>query len=193
MREISLPRLITERSVIKLMEPQNASLMTRFRVENRQHLTQWEPTRSPQFYTELFWQVQLRTAIREFRLGNSVCLVMLNAQETEVQGVANCTNIVRGTFQACTLGYALAAKYQGQGIMFDALKVVSRYLFEEQGLNRIMANYLPRNARSGILLEKLGFEIEGQARRFLRINGQWEDHILTSLVNPDGKEDLRNG
>jgi len=33
-------------------------------------------------------------------------------------------------------------------------------------------------------LEKLGFEKEGFARRYLCINGKWEDHILTSLVNP---------
>ena len=41
-----------------------------------------------------------------------------------------------------------------------------------------MASYLPRNDRSGVLLKRLGFEIEGKARAYLRINGRWEDHIL---------------
>ena len=34
------------------------------------------------------------------------------------------------------------------------------------------------------LLERLGFEREGFAREYLMINGRWEDHILTSLINP---------
>ncbi|MGL5537110.1 MAG: 30S ribosomal protein S5 alanine N-acetyltransferase, partial [Aeromonas veronii] len=36
----------------------------------------------------------------------------------------------------------------------------------------------------GALLERLGFEREGFARAYLMINGRWEDHILTSLINP---------
>ncbi|MGL4717164.1 MAG: 30S ribosomal protein S5 alanine N-acetyltransferase, partial [Aeromonas sp.] len=44
--------------------------------------------------------------------------------------------------------------------------------------------YMPANQRSGALLERLGFEREGFARAYLLINGRWEDHILTSLINP---------
>lgn len=165
--------------------------MARYRLENRGHLTQWEPTRSQQFYTEHFWQLQLRTAIKEFRQGASICLVIMNKEENEVVGVCNYTNIIRGTFEACHLGYGLSEKYQGQGLMFEALTYSTRYVFDEMGLHRIMANYLPRNKRSGALLERMGFAIEGKARRYLRINGTWEDHILTALINPGHKEAVR--
>ena len=50
-------------------------------------------------------------------------------------------------------------------------------------MHRIMANYMPHNQRSGNLLKKLGFVVEGYARDYLLINGKWEDHILTSLNN----------
>ncbi|MGN7512099.1 hypothetical protein [Aeromonas salmonicida] len=36
---------------------------------------------------------------------------------------------------------------------------------------------------SAALLERLGFEREGYARDYLMINGRWEDHILTALLN----------
>jgi ribosomal-protein-alanine N-acetyltransferase len=49
-----------------------------------------------------------------------------------------------------------------------------------------MANYMPRNERSAKLLASLGFEREGYAKRYLQIAGQWEDHVLTALVDPDG-------
>jgi ribosomal-protein-alanine N-acetyltransferase len=56
-------------------------------------------------------------------------------------------------------------------------------MFEQQKLHRIMANYMPSNKRSARLLQKLGFVIEGHAKKYLLINGQWEDHVLTSLTN----------
>lgn len=164
-------------------------MMVQFRTDNREYLKPWEPRRPPEFFTQGYWEMQLRHALREFRAGASVCLAILDSQESEVLGVCNYTNIVRGTFEACHLGYALAERYQGQGLMFEALTESNRYMFEEIGLNRIMANYLPRNVRSGRLLARLGFVIEGEARRFLKINGRWEDHILTSQLNPHSKDD----
>jgi ribosomal-protein-alanine N-acetyltransferase len=46
-----------------------------------------------------------------------------------------------------------------------------------------MANYIPTNERSGLLLKRLGFAVEGYARDYLLINGQWRDHVLTALTN----------
>lgn len=58
------------------------------------------------------------------------------------------------------------------------------YAFKELSLNRIMANYMPINHRSAMLLKSLGFSKEGEAKRYLKINGCWEDHVLTSLLSP---------
>ncbi|WP_234923777.1 GNAT family N-acetyltransferase, partial [Aeromonas veronii] len=71
-----------------------------------------------------------------------------------------------------------------QGVMREVLSAAIDYLFREHDLHRIMACYMPANQRSGALLERLGFEREGFARAYLMINGRWEDHILTSLINP---------
>ena len=180
-----LPKISTHRLVLKLLEPSEAPIMVRFRIENRDHLRKWEPGRSPEFFTNAYWQMQLRAAIREYRSGINMCLVILNTAESEVLGVCNYTNIIRGTFQSCHLGYALAERHQGKGIMFESLQLSTQYVFKELELHRIMANYMPRNQRSGNLLCHLGFETEGKARSFLNINGVWEDHILTSLINPN--------
>lgn len=181
---MNVPNIKTERLSIKLLEPSEAGLMTEFRNMNKQHLTRWEPTRSLEFYTEGFWRMQLRFAIRDFRNGESVCLTILNRSESQVIGVCNYTNIVRGTFQSCHLGYALDVSHEGQGLMCEALESANRYIFSELKLHRIMANYIPGNVRSAGLLRRLGFIEEGRASSYLKINGRWEDHILTSLINP---------
>ena len=178
-----LPRLASARVCVRLLEPHEADKMARFRRHNRDHLEVWEPRRMPEFFTEGFWQIQLRAHLRDFRAGSSVCFALLDAEETRVIGVCNYTSIVRGTFQSCHLGYALCRDEEGKGMMQEALQMTNRYMFEQQGLHRIMASYLPHNHRSAGLLERLGFEKEGFARSYLKINGYWEDHVLTSLIH----------
>ncbi len=69
--------------------------------------------------------------------------------------------------------------------MAKVCQVAIEYAFKELDLNRIMANYMPVNTRSADLLNRLGFSQEGLARKYLKINGVWEDHVLTSKLNPE--------
>jgi ribosomal-protein-alanine N-acetyltransferase len=82
------------------------------------------------------------------------------------------------------MGYAVEKRYQGRGLMKKLCDHAIGYAFSELQLNRIMANYMPCNQRSERLLRRLGFVEEGLARNYLKINERWEDHVLTSLVNP---------
>jgi ribosomal-protein-alanine N-acetyltransferase len=65
--------------------------------------------------------------------------------------------------------------------------VLLPYIFDRIGLHRVEAACLPHNAASRGLLTKLGFAEEGYARKYLRINGTWQDHVLYGLL----KEELR--
>ncbi len=67
--------------------------------------------------------------------------------------------------------------------MAEALRRAIRHAFDEMGLHRLMANYVPTNEHSGRLLRRLGFTIEGYARDYLLLDGVWKDHILTALVS----------
>lgn len=96
-------------------------------------------------------------------------------------GMCNFTQIFRGAFQACYLGYKIDKDYEGQGCMFEALECTVQFIFEKAGLHRIMAAYIPANTRSANLLDRLHFATEGYAKNYLKINDQWEDHILTAL------------
>lgn len=179
-----LPRLTGDDVCVRLLFPEEHGLMVKFRIENREFLRQWEPARPAEFFTTGYWATQLKYNLQEFKSGETVPLVILNPEESTVLGVINFTSIVRGTFQACHLGYALAEKLQGSGVMTQALDLSIEYIFNEAGLHRIMANYMPRNQRSAAVLSRLGFRVEGKALKFMKINGLWEDHILTSLINP---------
>jgi len=58
-------------------------------------------------------------------------------------------------------------------------------LFGELNLTRIEAACIPCDAAAIRVLEKSGFSLEGLARRYLCINGVWQDHLLFGLLHED--------
>jgi ribosomal-protein-alanine N-acetyltransferase len=70
----------------------------------------------------------------------------------------------------------------------DAIVRGALQSFDTLGLHRLEAGTLVRNVRSQRVLEKNGFVRFGLAPRFLRIAGQWQDHVLFQLLNDDWRE-----
>ena len=182
------PVLETGRVIVRLARAEDAAAIARYFEDNREHLAASRPLMGEEFYTEGFWHAQVRANLSEFREGKSVRLFLFDAAHPErVIGNANFTQIFRTPAHAGVLGYGLDREYEGRGLMREALEAAIGYMFREQNLHRITANYVPRNERSGGLLRRLGFVVEGFARDYLLLNGRWEDHILTSRTNPDWK------
>jgi len=175
--------------VLRLAREEDAPAIIRYLVDNREHLEPWEPLRADAFYTEAHWREQARKNREEAEQGRSLRLFLFPRDAPgEVVGMVNLGEIVRGSFQACYLGYGLSAAYEGHGYMREALRAVIDHAFRELSLHRIMANYMPHNRRSTRTLRALGFVAEGYARDYLRIAGRWEDRVLTSLTNAQWTE-----
>jgi len=176
----------TERTVVRTATPADAPAIARYFRENRAFLAPWEPRHAERFYTDEFWAEQVRRNTEEAENDRALRLFIFpNDAPGEVIGSISFTEIVRGVFHACYLGYGLAAAREGRGYMREALAGAIAHAFGELRMHRIMANYLPHNRRSGNVLKSLGFQVEGYARDYLLIDGHWEDHVLTSLTNPD--------
>ena len=181
-----MPEFPSERLVTRLGREEDAPAVLAFYNENRAFLETWEPLRPHDFYTLGWWKGKIADSEKEFAAGQSLRLFMFSrAEPSRVVGSINFTNIMRGFIHACFLGYSLAEAEQGKGFMHEALAACLPFVLRDMHLHRVMANYIPRNARSGRVLERLGFRREGEAKAYLLINGKWEDHVLTSLVNPD--------
>jgi ribosomal-protein-alanine N-acetyltransferase len=184
-----LPELQTMRLTVRLARPGMQAPIVRFLEQNYAgHLDRWSPPPVADFFTEAFWVERLAVAVDDYAGDRAVRFVLqpLGAPvDGPVLGTCNYTNIVRGAFQACHLGYQLARAHQGQGLMAEALRAANAFMFDVLRLHRIMANFRPENERSGRLLERLGFQEEGLARDYLFIDGRWRDHVLTSLVSPN--------
>jgi [ribosomal protein S5]-alanine N-acetyltransferase len=178
------PVFETERLCLRLPGPSEAAALAAFYVVNREHLQPWSPTFHPGTFSEAFWAGEAERRLADFLAGQDVRGFLYPRTEPDrVIGNLSLVQISRGAFQACTLGYALAAEAEGRGYMLEAVRGAVRYSFEDLALHRVMANYMPRNRRSAAVLRRAGFVVEGYARHYLLINGRWEDHVLTAITN----------
>jgi ribosomal-protein-alanine N-acetyltransferase len=182
-----VPVIETERLLLTIPPPEAAPQVIRYYDENRAHLDPWSPRTPSDFYTEAYWRERLQQARADFEQDKSMQLVIFERGRVtgRVVGVCNFSAFIRTAFQACYVGYGIDYRDEGRGLMHEALAAAIRYAFDELRLHRIMANYIPTNERSGRLLRRLGFTVEGYARDYLLIDGRWRDHLLTSLINPN--------
>lgn len=167
---------------VRLVRQRDVEPLADYYSANAEHFKPWEPIRELGYYDRKILLARLADYEKQHASGAAAHFIGL----ADGAVIAHCslTNIIYGPFRACFMGYGVAKPHEGTGVMTSVCETVIDHAFTTLELNRIMANYMPDNRRSARLLEKLGFSREGFARKYLRINGQWEDHVLTSLINP---------
>lgn len=176
------PSIKTPHGVLKVLEESQASLLFDYVNEERAFLKPWEPARNDAYYSMEVCELRVQEMRRDFLEENAVVLCLLSEDESRMLAYSNYSNIIRGVFCACSLGYSLRESEQGKGVITQALSAGIDYMHKQQNIDRIQANYMPRNDKSGAVLARLNFKKEGFAERYLKIDGVWEDHILTALV-----------
>jgi ribosomal-protein-alanine N-acetyltransferase len=183
----TIPIIETERLVLTIPEASAAPRYLAFAIENDAHLARWEPPHPDGFFTDAFWRKRIERNRDEYARDQSMRLAILRRDDRDgpILGHCNYSQFVRGAFQACYLGYSIDHRWEGKGLMTEALKASVGFAFSTLRLHRIMASYIPTNERSGRLLRRLGFVVEGYARDYLYIHDAWRDHIMTALTNPD--------
>lgn len=178
--------LETERLRLVALRPQQAPITLRYYKENQAYLEKYEEKKETAFFTEIYQQAMLKAENLASEKGSSIRYwIFLKADlslESPIGSLA-LSQIVRGPFQSCFVGYKTDYRYVNNGYMTEALKCLMDYAFVELGLHRIEASVMPSNQPSLRVLEKLGFQKEGYSKAYLKINGKWEDHIRLALLN----------
>lgn len=179
-------KLETDRLVLTTLSECDPAVVLEFENTNRAFLAPYEPLRDERFFTLEHRTEQIDTyrRLEQTDAARRFYLFAKDAPELAI-GRIGFSNIIRGVFHACHLGFALAETACGREYMTKALRVAIDFMFDKEQLHRIQANHIPSNERSGRLLKKLDFVEEGRAKDYLCIAGRWEDHILTSLTNPN--------
>ena len=163
-----------------------AAAVAAYLARNAAHLAPWDPPRAPDDDEPDAVQGRLVTGAAAFGAGLAWRWWLVPADEPgRVIGSVSLSNLSRGAFQNCSVGYALDAACQGHGLMLEALQAVVAEAFSPAiNLHRLQAAVQPENRRSLAVLARAGLTDEGLARNYLYIAGAWRDHRLLALTNP---------
>jgi ribosomal-protein-alanine N-acetyltransferase len=155
------------------------------RAMSRTHLTPWEPAWPRDDLSRSAYRRRLRHYSREAREDLGYAFLILESGRDSLAGGLTLSNVRRGVTQAATLGYWIGVPHIGRGYMTEAGRAAMHHAFDALRLHRIEAAVQPNNTASIRVLERLGFVREGLARRYLKINGVWQDHALYALLAED--------
>lgn len=86
-----------------------------------------------------------------------------------------------------TIGIWVGKAYQGLGYGSDALRVLSKFIFEELNMHKIKLRYYAFNKKARICYDAVGFKEEGVHKDECFRWGRYNDEISMSLF----REDLR--
>ena len=128
--------------------------------------------------------------------GKDFISAMLSADENETFAFAiTVDNIVIGSIgifrqsnihrKTAELGYFVAEKYWGKGIITEAVRQICEYVFSESDIIRIYAEPFAYNTASCRVLEKAGFQYEGTLRSNAVKNGKVIDMKMYSLLKEE--------
>ena len=181
----SKKKLSGERVFLRPPKRRDALKWQKLRLASKSFLVPWEPA----------WDASScsrRAFIRYFKNSNYLAnmdraysFLIFNIEDKSLLGGVNVGNVRRGVSQSASLGYWIGKQHSKKGYMKEALDILIPSLFLDLQLNRIEAATLENNLASKNLLNKIGFKKEGKLRKYLKINGEWQDHVLYSLLEYD--------
>jgi ribosomal-protein-alanine N-acetyltransferase len=154
------------------------------REASRNFLVPWEPAWDRHELERSAFRRRLVHFRKWLTDGTGRPFFIFSSDSGQLLGGITLSNLRRGVAQCATLGYWIGEPFARRGHMSDAVAALKAHGFRDLGLHRIEAACLPRNTASVRLLERSGFEREGFAVSYLKINGLWEDHILWSCREP---------
>ncbi len=155
------------------------------REESRDFLEFWEPTWPSDATTPAAFRRRLKKFTSDWRDGATYAFLIFRRGDEALLGGITLSNVRRGVAQSASIGYWMGKRHARNGYMAEAIQLALDFSFDTLGLHRVEAACLPSNTPSRNLLLKSGFIQEGFARRYLRINGTWQDHVSFAILRTD--------
>ena len=158
------------------------------RAVNRDWLSPWEATRPnidhksalPSYYGMVMQLNREMRALRSISLG-----IWLNEDKDQVLiGQITLGGIIFGAMRGAHIGYWIDQRFANRGYTTRAVKLLTKFGFEQLGLHRIEINLRPENEASKQVAIKAGFLLEGARNNYLHIAGDWRDHVTFVKENP---------
>jgi [ribosomal protein S5]-alanine N-acetyltransferase len=161
---------------VRLVSLGDTAELTALVTRNLSFLAPWDPARPADHATDPGQRRMITELLARHADGTAIPLVI--TVDDTIVGRVTVSDIIRGAFQSAHLGYWVSHDRNGQGIATAAVAATTMLAFGDYGLHRLQAGTLLHNQRSQRVLLHNGFTRIGMAPRYLKIAGEWQDHLL---------------
>lgn len=177
--------MLGEKVSIRFFTLQHVEEKLQLELDNKEFFGEFSVINSDDFYTLLMQQEVIEQSTENREAGREYNFGIFENATGKLVGSINLFRIFRGPLQSAMIGYAVDKRYNGRGYATEAIRLAVNYAFKELGLHRVEAGVMPHNLPSIRALERAGFEQEGVARKNVKINGKWQDHVVMAIINPE--------
>ncbi len=124
--------------------------------------------------------------VRMFIRQGEVWAIVDRATERVIGSIGLHRDTKRDYSRSRSVGYVLAEEYWGCGLAAEAVREVTRFAFDELGLDILSVVHFPFNAQSKRVIEKCGFRYEGTIRLATPVfSGDVHDDVCYSLTRAE--------
>jgi ribosomal-protein-serine acetyltransferase len=148
--------------------------------DNARHIGRWLPFATEQ-YSEDDARAYIKREILQYADGGLSVGIWWEDRLVGAVGMNNTDWSNRSTH----LGYWLAERAQGRGIMTRAVALMTDELLTARGFNRVVIAVQPDNAKSRAIPERLGFREEGTLRQVVRHGLTYVDWVIYAMLAQD--------
>jgi ribosomal-protein-alanine N-acetyltransferase len=137
-------------------------------------------TRVPDSYDESTAAEWAAESLRQREAGTGLHLVVADAETDALIGSIG-AHVIEGE-RRCDVGYWLIPQARGRGVITRAVRLFSRWIFDNLPAERIEITIEPSNAASRGVAERAGYTFEGVLRSYTEIKGTRRDMAMYSLL-----------
>ncbi len=155
-----------------------------FNRANRFHIERNFPTKHEDFYTLEAHQRHVLESLLNFERGDAFSFAFMSKNRKMI-GKSSLYRVLRDNYACAYISLLIDYRHQHMGLGNKVIKRMLEFAFEDLKLHRVVAEVMPTNFPTIALLKKNGFVQEGVIRQCINVFGQWEDHAIFSIVNPN--------
>lgn len=173
--------IVGEGIVLKLLENEHAVPLSGLVDLNRTYLREWLPWLDSNTKTDDF-RGFIEATRRQFAANQGFQAgIWFNDELCGVVGFHG----INWANKHASIGYWLAEKYRGHGIMTQSCKAIIDHTFRETSLNRVEIRCAEMNIRSRAIPERLGLTQEGIIRDAEWLYDHYVDHVVYSVLSKE--------
>ncbi|PMK15759.1 GNAT family N-acetyltransferase [Vibrio splendidus] len=158
---------------LHLLQPNDASALLDFEVENREWFEQFVPAREDSFYSNEGVAEQITSFLTEYENGEMIPMLIKDANGT-ICGRINVRDIDQNAGSG-ELGYRVGRPFASKGIASNAVRKLLIYLAEHSSLKYVDAYALVGNVGSNKILSNTGFDLVERVESYAVFKGKAQD------------------